>query len=57
MNITVRFACTHQANVDPNVSESPQCAECGETRISHVKAPAPVFRGFVTGPCAAKKDP
>lgn len=48
--ITIRFACGHQ--VASAGTEPPRCSECGETRIAHVDAPAPVFRGAVSGPCA-----
>lgn len=55
MSITIRFACGHQATVEPSQAEAPQCAQCGETRVQHVQAPAPVFHGSCSGPCAAER--
>jgi hypothetical protein len=49
--ITVTMACGHtQQLVDGSVP--PFCGQCRETRVSHVKAPKPRFRGVVQGPCA-----
>ena len=55
MSITIRFACGHQATVEPSQAEAPQCAQCGETRVQHVQAPTPVFHGSCSGPCAAER--
>ena len=51
--ITVTMACGHRMAVGES---APRCATCGETRVSHVKAPAPRFRGVVLGPCATYED-
>lgn len=51
--IAVTFACGHRGTAG---EAAPRCTECGETRVSHVKAPAPRFRGVVLGPCATYED-
>lgn len=48
--ITVRFFCGHQGQIPDTQTDAPRCATCGDTRISHVQAPAPRFTGFVAGP-------
>lgn len=50
--VTVRFCCGHQQDVD--TVNSPQCKECGETRVQMVKAPNPVFRGACASPLKEK---
>lgn len=49
--MTATWACGHRGVVSSDVSEAPVCPHCGERRVSDVKAPAPRFRGPVTGPC------
>ena len=51
--IEVTMACGHKLAAGEG---SPICAQCQETRVSHVKAPAPRFRGVVLGPCATYED-
>ncbi len=53
--ITVRFACGHEMTVGEAQTEAPICAVCHERRVQRVTAPAPRFRGTVTGPCAVEK--
>ena len=45
------FACGHQMQAE-SMDATPICPTCQERRVQRVKAPAPRFRGFVTGPCA-----
>lgn len=52
--IRVSMACGHRLQADSETA--PRCAECGETRVAHVSAPAPRFRGVVLGPCATYED-
>jgi hypothetical protein len=49
--ITATMACGHQIRLEDG-STAPTCAQCRETRVAHVKARAPRFRGTVLGPCA-----
>lgn len=52
--MTATLACGHVVPLD---SESaPRCGPCNETRVAHIKAPAPRFRGVVLGPCATYED-
>lgn len=53
--ITVTYACGHTANVSAKGDVPPIC-ECGERRVSRVKAPAPRFRGVCQGPSAVTVD-
>jgi hypothetical protein len=53
--ITVTLACGHVVKLDDG-SVAPSCVECGETRVTQVKAPAPRFRGAALGPCAQDKE-
>lgn len=53
--MTATMACGHRIAIDADGS-APRCGECGETRVSHVKAPAPRFRGTALGPCATYED-
>jgi len=41
--ITVTFGCGHTAQMDG--TEKKQCPECGDKRVSSVKAPKPRFTG------------
>ena len=55
MSVTIRFACGHQYEVADTGGSSPVCPLCGETRVQHVTAPPPKFRGFCTGPRVESK--
>lgn len=46
----VTFACGHRAELGDNPGTAPICGECQESRVQHVKARAPRFRGVATGP-------
>jgi DNA-directed RNA polymerase subunit RPC12/RpoP len=49
--ITLSMACGHTVKIGDG--DGPvACPECGERRVSHVKARAPKFRGVVLGPYA-----
>ncbi len=50
--IEVSFACGHRLDMETAGGAPPICPQCSERRVAHVKAPAPRFRGIVTGPCA-----
>lgn len=52
--MTITFACGHKATVSREISDRPRCPQCAETRISHVDAPPPTFRGVATGPLCVK---
>ena len=51
MSITIRFACGHAATLEHPGDAVPICG-CGETRVQHVTARPPRFRGACTGPHA-----
>lgn len=55
MSILLTMACGHRVKA-PDDIRAPLCPTCGETRVAHVKAPAPRFRGVVMGPCATYED-
>ena len=48
--MTIFFVCGHR--LQGSFNDPPKCAECGETRIRSVQAPAPRFTGAALGPCA-----
>lgn len=49
--MTVRFACGHQGDVDPDAEATDvQCRTCGEHRIARVTAPPPRVRGACSSP-------
>ena len=52
VQIVVTFACGHRQEYPVTEQAKPTCTVCGESRVNTVQAPAPVFHGFVTGPCA-----
>ena len=54
MSIEITFACGHRGTVSVNADAHPVCP-CGETRVTHTKARAPVFRGVATGPYCETK--
>lgn len=53
MTVTLEFRCGHREKVDPDKTPSPQCLQCGETRIARtIGVRAPRFVGLVRGPLA-----
>lgn len=50
--IRVTFACGHVVTVSESAETPPQC-DCGERRVSRVKAPPPRFRGACETPLKA----
>ena len=50
--VIVTLACG--CKVESDGLTAPQCAEHHESRVQHVTARPPRFRGAVTGPCAVK---
>ena len=55
MSVTVRFACGHTLGLESVGDVLPMCG-CGETRVQHVQAPVPRFRGACSGPVADTKN-
>lgn len=55
MSILATMACGHRVLIDAGVTV-PRCPACDETRVAHIKAPPPRFRGVVLGPCATYED-
>lgn len=55
IDITFACDCGPQA-VDIDKMPSPTCLSCGNARIVRHTAPAPRFRGCVTGPYAQTVD-
>jgi hypothetical protein len=49
----VRFVCGHVIEIVDD-DTAPECPQCHETRVERVQAPAPRFRGAVSGPSATK---
>ena len=44
------WKCGHHFEVPRNVSSAPMCPQCGERKITDVKAPPPRIRGHAMGP-------
>lgn len=57
MAITVTFACGHAVTVENDVKDAPVCPQCGQRRVSKVKAPAPRFTGSCSGPFVKQVQP
>ena len=56
MTIRIEFVCGHSVIAPDDVSQAPACQICGDRRVRDVIAPAPRFRGAVSGPQATPGD-
>ena len=55
VEVTLACGCTVKVDANAGPDEPPRCEVHGEDRVVRVKAPAPRFRGAVSGPLAVSE--